>query len=89
MRAASLTFAALPPLLLLVTLPGFFAEHEVVFNTFAWLWVACSFVCLGWSFFIFRRYRSLALTCLVIGAFNVVVVISVPIVACLRMTHRF
>jgi hypothetical protein len=86
MKAISWIFAILPPVLLLVTLA--FIETESVDNIVAWIWIGFGFGCLGWGIFIFRRFRRLALACLAIGAFNIVVVILLPIVAYLRMTHR-
>jgi hypothetical protein len=43
---------------------------------------------IGWGIFIFRRFRRLALACLAVGGFNVTLVILLPVVAYLRMTHR-
>jgi len=86
MKAISWILAILPPLLLLVTLA--FIETESVGNLVAWIWIGCSVGCLGWGIFIFRRFRRLALACLAVGAFNIVLAILLPIVAYLRMTHR-
>jgi hypothetical protein len=89
MKAISWILAILPPLLLLATLATLaFVESESIGNLVAWIWIGCSVGCLGWGIFIFRRFRKLALACLAVGAFNVVLVILLPIVAYLRMTHR-
>jgi len=88
MKAISWIFTILPPVLLLVVLALIHKADEATNLVAAWLWIASSVGCLGWGIFIFRRFRRLALACLAVGGFNVTLVILLPVVAYLRMTHR-
>jgi hypothetical protein len=53
----------------------------------AWTWIGCSVICLGWGIFMLRRLRKPALVCLVVGGFNLILVILLPVLAYLRMKH--
>ncbi len=85
MKIISWLLAILPPLFLALALTFIRPEHTA--NIMAWTWIGCSVICLGWGIFMLRRLRKPALVCLVVGGFNLILVILLPVLAYLRMKH--
>jgi hypothetical protein len=85
MKIISGIFAILPPLFLSMALAFISSEHTA--NIMAWTWIGCSVACLGWGIIIFWRFRKLALMCLAVGGFNVILAILLPFVAYVKMKH--